>query len=265
MNEYAQSTAERYYNESLELRSYLNLAYSNDPQENVNADMDHDKNSAFHSLQREYPGLEVLHSSPDVLMVESFLTDEECSRIIAKAKPHLVPCLVKNAESGKVGVDPNRTSFNINVPKDEVPTIVSKLTALTNCDERKLEILQVLQYTEGQHFTPHTNGFSSPISAAGFQHSGHLVKIFVYLNDVPEGGQTRLTELGLDIVPRKGIAVLHFPTSLGLKQDHRTKKCEGVAAVDKKWLLVTCVWKIFHTDQRYGELLDLPLDQNDII
>jgi prolyl 4-hydroxylase len=230
----------------------------------VDTHVDHDKKSAFHNVQREYPGLEVLHKSPDVLVVENFLTDDECNRIMAKAKPHLVPCLVKNAESGKVEVDPDRTSFNINIPKDEVPTIVSKLTALTNCDERQLEILQVLRYTEGQHFTPHTDGFSGPISAAGFQHSGRLVTIFVYLNDVLEGGQTRFPELGLDVAPRKGMAVLHFPTTLDLKQDYRTKH-EGVAAVDEKWLLVTWVWKNFRTDQRYGELHDLPLDQNDII
>lgn len=55
MNEYAQSTAERYYNESSELRSYLNLAYSNDPQENVNADMDHDKILLFIAFNENIP------------------------------------------------------------------------------------------------------------------------------------------------------------------------------------------------------------------
>ena len=262
INKYAQSTAERYYSENIQLRSYLNLAY--------HEHVDHTNHSAaaaaaaVYAINREYPGLEVLYSSPDVLVVENFLTADECDRLVQKAKPHLVPCFIKSDKSGNVQVDLDRTSFNTNVPKMEVPSIVSKIVDLTNVNERQLEILQVLRYTRGQHFVPHTDGFSGPISACGFQHSGRLVTIFVYLNDVKQGGQTRFTQIGLEVTPRKGMAVLHFPAYLDLQQDERTEH-EGVAAVDDKWLLVTWVWKNFRTDQRYGELHDPPLSQNDII
>ena len=58
--------------------------------------------------------------------------------------------MTKNPRTGVVEVDPDRTSTNANVARAEVPSIVERLVALGACDERQLETLQVLRYTEGQ-------------------------------------------------------------------------------------------------------------------
>jgi prolyl 4-hydroxylase len=185
--------------------------------------------------------LQVLRTDPDIFVVPNFLSDSECDRLIQKARPHLVPCVTKNPRTGAVEEDSSRTSRNANVPQLEVPSIVDKLTELTNCTKEQLEILQVLHYASGQYFEPHTDGFSGPISACGFEESARLVTIFCYLNAVEKGGATRFGDLDLEIAPRKGMAVIHFPTTLGFEEDARTEH-EGMVAVHDKWLLATWVW-----------------------
>ena len=153
---------------------------------------------------------------------------------------------------GAIELDPDRTSTNANVPRAEVPSIVSRLVRLAGCDEEQLETFQVVHYTAGQRFLPHTDGFDGPTSACGFERSGRLCTIFCYLNDVVAGGETHFPQLGLTIAPQKGVAVVHFPTSLSLEQDAATEH-EGAAAVDDKWLLATWVWAHHRTDATYAE------------
>jgi prolyl 4-hydroxylase len=218
---------------------------------------------SFHTIDKDYPGLQVLHKSPDVFVINNFFSDDECDRLVEKARPNLLPCLTIGEETGIVQPDETRTSTNANVPRREVPTIVQKLCSLLKCDERQLETLQILRYKQGQYFYPHTDGFQGPATANGFEHSARLVTVFCYLNNVKQGGETRFTDIGIKIRPKKGMLVLHFPTTLDYQEDARTEH-EGVAAVDEKWLFVTWVWKDFRTDERYAEA-NLPLLTQDRI
>ncbi|KAK3245647.1 hypothetical protein CYMTET_44797 [Cymbomonas tetramitiformis] len=207
----------------------------------------------FHAIALEdHPDLQVLGTKPDIFLLPDFFTEEECDRLVAMAKPNMIPCLTVNPRTGAVEEDVTRTSTNANVPRRDVPTLVSKLCALGRCDERQLETLQILRYKKGEFFASHSDGFQGPATANGFKNSARLVTIFVYLNDVDQGGETRFPQLGLDVRPRKGMAVVHFPTTHGFEEDDRTEH-EGVAAVDEKWLFVTWVWKDFRTDERYAE------------
>jgi len=123
---------------------------------------------------------------------------------------------------------------------------------LANCSQEQLEILQVLNYKNGQQFKAHTDGFDGPTSACGFLDSGRIATVFCYLNDVPEGGTTLFTKLGLEIRPKRGLAVIHFPMSLELIEDDRTEH-QGSLAIDEKWILTTWVWKNWKGDYRYDE------------
>jgi len=237
---------ERYAPEIAELRSYTNMAYP--PRQPIIKE----ERGVFYSINRNYPGLKSLHLKPDILVVEQFLSENECDSIIAMSRPHLKPCLIKNSATNAVEQDPSRTSTNANLAQSQVPSIVSKLRELLNCQADHLEIIQILRYQKGQEFQPHMDGFDGPITACGFEESGRLVTIFCYLNDVHEGGETRFTKLSLDIQPRKGMAVIHFPNTLALEEDEQTVHA-GVSAVHEKWLLVTWVWKHARSDPRYGE------------
>lgn len=253
----------RYHGEIVELESYLKMAHPKQKDDSVLNQANGTPGMPFHAINRHYPGITILASDPEVLEIDNFLTGDECDRLIAKARPNLKPCVTKNPTTGAVEMDPDRTSTNANIPQCEIPTIVSKILHLANCDASRLEILQVLHYEKGQRFTPHTDGFRGPTTACGFENSGRLVTIFCYLNTVAKGGKTRFTELGLDVKPSKGKAVIHFPATVGLEEDPRTEH-EGALTIDEKWLLVTWVWMNSRTDPQYAES-NLPCLSSDII
>lgn len=136
----AERTAARYQSEIAELRSYLAQAYpAEEAQEAAKSDRPRGPNNVqfrgdFHAIDRSYPGVQVLHTDPDILVqrpppkntktkqgawhqlvradvgvsvamatkqvVPNFLTEEECERLIRKATPHMVPCLTKNPRTG---------------------------------------------------------------------------------------------------------------------------------------------------------------------
>ncbi|KAL3787594.1 hypothetical protein HJC23_000082 [Cyclotella cryptica] len=218
----------------------------------------------FHQINLDYPGLKRIHRDPDIYAVDNFLTVDECDRIVAKARPHLSPCLVYKEEGDENSVqDPWRTSTNANIPRAEVPSVVDKIANLSCCSIEQLEILQVLNYKKGQQFKPHTDGFSGPYSACGFEQSTRLATVFCYLNDVSEGGSTYFPVIDLDIKPRKGTAIIHFPADMNMREDKRTLH-QGKPAIDEKWLLTTWVWISKRTDEAYAEW-KLPPLSSDII
>ncbi|CAB9516779.1 Probable prolyl 4-hydroxylase [Seminavis robusta] len=241
--------AANYRVELQELGSYLEMVYQPpiEPRLPERVILKQDRmgiaaSSLFHTVNQDYPGLDYLYRDPDILVIDNFLTEEECDAIIPHAAKHLYPCVIKSPETGKVYQDPTRTSTNANMPQRDVPEIVEKIVNLVQCpDASYLEPLQVLKYTKGQTFVPHTDGFEGPTTAGGFYDSGRLVTVFCYLNDVPSGGETRFNQLRdennkpLSIAPKKGMAVLHFPTTTELQEDPRTEH-EGCPAGDfEKW------------------------------
>ena len=100
-------------------------------------------------------------------------------------------------------------------------------------------------------------------TACGFEESTRLATIFTYLNDVDEGGCTYFPEIDLNIKPKKGTAVIHFPADVNFREDERTLH-QGMPAVDDKWLLTTWVWERARSDESYAES-KLPRLSSDII
>lgn len=73
--------------------------------------------------------------------------------------------------------------------------------------------------TAGQHFLSHEDGFPSAIALdKGYQRRATLL---IYLNDVPQGGQTQFDHLGFGVQPQRGKALLFFPSFSGGKSDAR--------------------------------------------
>lgn len=264
VKKFAKWIVRRYTSEISELSSYCEMAYvqSNHDVDNEIQSQEKDNNededssfptNLFHSINESYPNITKLNSNPDIYMIPDFLTPDECDQLVDKASLHLKPCLIKSQESGTVQMDPNiRTSTNANIPRAEVPSITQKIIQLTNCAEEQLEIFQVLKYEKGQEFKSHTDGFETPVTACGFFHSGRIVTLFTYLNDVQDGGKTSFVKLGLDITPKKGMAVVHFPMTIDLVEDKRTEH-QGSMAIDEKWILTAWVWKYERLDERYSE------------
>ena len=63
----------------------------------------------------------------------------------------------------------------------------------------------------------------------------------VYLNSPRRGGKTVFPWIRLAVRPKKGMALLHFPASLGFFHDPRTVHA-AAPAIDEKWVMVTWMW-----------------------
>jgi prolyl 4-hydroxylase len=245
--------AKEYADKLGDLMPYLQMAYTQTHMDTKKtSETIAKKQQLYHTINESYPNLQQIHSSPDIYTVTDFLSQDECDRIIRKARLNIQPCLVKNEDTGAVEVDPSRTSTNANIPRCEVPSITKKIVELGNCVEEQMETLQVLNYKRGQEFKPHTDGFDGATTACGFQDSGRIATVFCYLNDVKAGGTTLFHKVGLEIEPKQGMAVVHFPMSLDLVEDEMTEH-QGSVAIDEKWILTTWIWKNWKADYRYAE------------
>jgi hypothetical protein len=262
-NNLAIEVLRRYSSEISELRSFTTMAHP-PVQAEILPSNQHQLPPQYHTMNRNQPGLEALHEQPDILQIDSFLTPRECQELIYKARPHLQPCLVKTADTGVVELDPARSSTNTNVPRAEIPRIVTKVCRLMQCRPEQLEIFQILHYEPGQKFTPHTDGFEGPVTACGFEHSGRLATVFCYLNDCAMGGETSFPQLDVHVAPKQGRVVVHFPSSIDLQEDQRTEHESRPVVSGEKWLLVTWVWKHARSDPLYHEALLPVLSQNEI-
>jgi prolyl 4-hydroxylase len=188
----------------------------------------------FHQINLKYPGLTQVHSDPDVFEVEGFLTDDECDRVIAEARPQLKPVEVYNEESDTYEQSQRRTNTFVEFWRSIDSSIVRKLENLALIKAGSIEGATVLNYQVGQEVKPHTDHAHSNIEGLKQFRIGVA---FCYLNNVSEGGSTYFNELGLDLKPRKGTAVIHFPSDLKGRTDERTLH-QGSPAIDEKWLLV---------------------------
>ncbi|KAL7554189.1 hypothetical protein ACHAWF_017599 [Thalassiosira exigua] len=115
----------------------------------------------------------------------------------------------------------------------------------------------VIKYEENQSLAPHYDANRSADVEDANRGGQTLSTLIVYLNDVENGGTTRFGKLpaadykrqvkgerNLNIVPKKGDALLFFPADQNGMFDERTEH-EGCPAVDEKW--IARIWR--HTDR----------------
>lgn len=117
----------------------------------------------------------------------------------------------------------------------------------------------VISYERDQSLAPHYDANRSADVEDANRGGQTLSTLLVYLNDVDSGGTTRFGRLPaapdcdrqlasdsecLNIVPRKGDALLFFPADADGRFDERTEH-EGRPAVDEKW--IARIWR--HVDK----------------
>jgi prolyl 4-hydroxylase len=167
----------------------------------------------FWHINKEYPGLQCISKDPFIFLVQNLLTTEQCSNLIIKGGN----CFVKSRTSGPTGasvsVRDNRTSSDVRVPFDEVPTVQGIFSKVLNAPVSQFEPLKLIRYEDGQYFKPHHD-------AGGAQHlAPRRITLFVYLNTCDAGGETQFTRCGIKIKPRAGLGVIHFPSRLSTAKE----------------------------------------------
>ena len=199
----------------------------------------------MHSILSSYPGVRLLHRDPDVFAVDDFFSVQECAILLSlgresdKLRRDEVVGDADCADCDHYRTSSSRLVFSTQIP----PETPAKIEKLLMASRTRLEHMKVLHYQQGEYYKPHTDGSTGGSSHSGFENSTRLATLFVYLNDVEQGGETAFPQLDLSIKPRAGMAVVHFPTSYDKVGDDRTEHTSLPVLKGEKFLFVTWLWR----------------------
>ena len=194
----------------------------------------------YNGINPNYPGAQLLHAHPPIFIVDNFLNGAECDFLIDAASDAFGPAPVVGKGSGEVS--PSRTSSTCYLAREDLPEYLRKVSLLTGKPAEHCELPQVGRYYPNQQYLQHFDAFDlSNDDGRRFAANGgqRTVTVLVYLNDVPRGGATRFPSLNIEVQPRRGMALVFFPSTLDGLLD---KMCLHAAlpAVDVKY--VSQVW-----------------------
>jgi prolyl 4-hydroxylase len=180
---------------------------------------------------------------PRVVLINNFISDSECQKLIEYSEPKLIKSKVVNSEDSlNHKPHPSRTSSGVFFHRNEldiVSEIDYRISLFTNWSIENQEALHVLKYDKTEEYKPHYDYFnptaksSEDIIKRGGQRIGTII---VYLNTCMSGGSTIFPDVGLDVKPIKGNAIFFsYP-----KADKTSLSLHGGAPVlnGKKWIAV---------------------------
>lgn len=163
--------------------------------------------------------------APWVVMLNNFLTDEECNRLIRLGADQ------GYQQSYDVGYQRFDGSYNPHQSEDRTSNnawctdkcyqdpitqqILMKIENITGIPDANSEFLQLLRYTPGQYYRTHHDYVPHDFERA---QGVRILTVFLYLNDVEEGGETNFPKLDLTVKPKKGAALI-WPNVFMLNPD----------------------------------------------
>ena len=206
------------------------------------------------TLSLSFPGLQLIHAEPPVLLVNGFLSAAECDRVVAKARA--TACGRASSRTPRERRAAHERSLR-SCRGARRRRRRRLLALLGQRDAERLEGLQVVKYDAGQFFRPHCDSSDGLYSHSGFRlldarairgglppstprgaRSGmKLSPLCVYLADrARRRARTRFPRLnggaGLQRAAGNGHAVIHFPTVRATPQAART--CATSAACTRR-------------------------------
>jgi prolyl 4-hydroxylase len=176
----------------------------------------------------EHPeyAMRYVSNRPRVLLIQDLMTPEECDALIEAASPNLQRSRVSVDKSSKdtKPINDIRTSTQawLDAEREPAKPIVDRILALAGFAAGSHGKLQVLRYKMGEKYNAHTDYF--PLSESEPKTVNRAITVFLYLNDVVEGGETQFPRAdgkpptfdlsscthGLRVHPRKGQAALFY-------------------------------------------------------
>jgi prolyl 4-hydroxylase len=173
---------------------------------------------------------------PWVVILEDFTSDEEAYELIAVGhKKDFVRSKdvgIENPDgSHEDDVSEGRTSTNAwcdaelcgNHPV--IRPVIDRIATLTSTPVGNSEHLQLLRYEPGQYYKQHHDYIEYQ---QGLPCGVRMLTVFLYLNDVDEGGGTRFPLLDLTVEPKKGRALL-WPSVLDADPEAKDKRTDHEA------------------------------------
>lgn len=169
----------------------------------------------FCKLNTSYPGLQLIHEKPYIFIVNNFLNQAECNKMLAKVGANMAP----SVRSTNTIV---RTSTTAIAENSELPEFRDRVGNLTNQRQDQLQYTKITRYEKGQMFGEHLDA-SAHNDSDVFNNRGkpsqdyygdriiaekgmwttfnkpcvnRFCTVFVYLNTCERGGATTFTWMG---------------------------------------------------------------------
>jgi prolyl 4-hydroxylase len=180
---------------------------------------------------------------PQVIVFDGVLSADECRELIERSRHRLKRSGTVNHETGASDIIPSRTSEGtwFKLCEDAfIERIDKRIASLMNWPLENGEGLQVLHYNVGGEYRAHFDYFAPDKqgSAVHLARGGQRVStLVVYLNDVPEGGETTFPKAGISVSGKQGSAV-YFRYMNGIRQLDPLS-CHAGAPVQsgEKWVM----------------------------
>lgn len=177
-------------------------------------DIDTSDEQLILNLSDKEVGLSFEQFSPRVVLLENFLSEEECDKICEIATVHLKVATVldRGHEEGVLLKEVRDCDVVGLLPmhSTEIGVVERRIEELTGWPQNFGEPLQVQRYRKGGKFDPHYDFFLENTSyyenetKSGGQ---RVATMIIYLKQPEAGGATYFANLGIRIIPRKGSAV----------------------------------------------------------
>jgi prolyl 4-hydroxylase len=187
-------------------------------------------------------GIGFVMRSPAVALIEHVLSDAECDELIERSRPRLQRSGVVDRDSGASVVSKVRTSTGTHFERGDGETIARierRLARLIDLPIERFEPIQILQYQPGHEYRAHQDYFEpdDPGSRVQTPRGGNRIASFViYLNTVPEGGETHFPDLGLSVRARRGAAVYFEYMNARSELDPRCLHAGRPVLKGEKWI-----------------------------
>ncbi|XP_067935158.1 prolyl 4-hydroxylase subunit alpha-1-like [Watersipora subatra] len=154
--------------------------------------------------------VEVLYEEPLVWIFHDVISDNEIGVVKGLATPLLKRAVVNDPKTGKLVTAQyrvSRSSWLYDVDHPIVATLSKRISAMGNVDLETAEPLQVVNYGIGGQYEPHFDHSRENDPKVFKPGQGNRIATWMfYLSDVPAGGYTVFTEIGVRIPPIKGAA-----------------------------------------------------------
>ena len=210
-------------------------------------------------VEKDSELVETIHSKePFVSTIDNLLTDDECNHMINISKGLMKSSLVSDGKKGIVSQ--GRTSSNawIQHNHDEITkSIGEKIAGIVGMPLENAEAYQVIHYGIDAQYRRHYdswdhNGSEKTIRCMKYGGS-RLKTALVYLNDVEEGGSTRLNKLDVDVSPKKGKLLIFENTFVGTNIKHPLSEHAGMPVIKGEKYAFNLWFKECHSKKLYSE------------
>lgn len=144
-------------------------------------------------------------------VVEDFLSASECVQLVDQIKSHCRPSTITTPDEADKYFRTSQTCDLLLEAHALTQEIDQRIAEYMGIEPERSEVIQGQYYQVGQQFKKHTDYFEPntwEFEKFGGDQGQRTWTFMIYLTDVEEGGETRFTDIDLEIKPKRGMAVV---------------------------------------------------------